>query len=145
MALRDVNVSVTRGARLLEESQPMAMAGLVRADLGRDDRKLERDADSAHRRFDEVAVAVGKDRELPAARARIFQRRSHVREGLPGRQRRCKAGRLALACAELAHGSRHHLPVGALAADLKRRLVLAVALEPLAGPLLAEDAHELAA
>ena len=85
VALRDVHVRVTRSARLLEELQPVPVARLVRVDLRRDDRKLEGNADPRDRRLDEVAIGVREERELPAARACLFEGRANLRKGTPTR------------------------------------------------------------
>src|SRR5438132_12093675 len=73
VALRDMNVPVALRTGLLEELQPVAVARLVRADLRRDDRELERDADPRHRGVDELAVGVREAGELPASRAEGFE------------------------------------------------------------------------
>src|SRR6478735_5114959 len=81
VALRDMYVMIGRGTRLGEEAIPVCARRFVRADLRGDDGELERHADLLHRAFDEVTIGVGEDRELPAARAYVLERRAHLREG----------------------------------------------------------------
>src|SRR5437763_7370093 len=51
---------------------------LVGADLRRDDRNLERDAELGHGRVDEIAVGVGQDRQLPATAARLDRKSTRL-------------------------------------------------------------------
>src|SRR5881227_4390761 len=69
------------------ECTPVAERRLVRADLPRDDRELERNADARHRRLDEVAVGVRQDRELPASRSRGVEGLTRLRKNRPLRKR----------------------------------------------------------
>ena len=66
----------TSGSRpnLLLERLPVAVGRLVGADLGGDDRAVERHADRRHRGVDEVAIGVRQDAEPPAARPRLLER-----------------------------------------------------------------------
>src|SRR5213076_2389305 len=84
-ARRDVDIGQAAGLAL--ERLPVAERRLVGADLRRDDRDLERDAELGHRRVDEVAVCVGEDRQLPAAAACLFERGRNLGKGPPGRER----------------------------------------------------------
>ena len=123
----------------------MRVVGLVGTDLRRDDRELERDADPLQRRLDEVAIGVGEDGELPAASARILERRPHLRERHPRGKRLREPGYLGLGGPELAHRSRHDLSVAALTPGLERRLDLVVAVEPHVSLVLAEHTRQLTA
>src|SRR5882724_7919965 len=67
-----VHVRGPRSSGLALEGLPMLVRRLVRADLRRDDRELERHADARERCIDVVAIGVGENRELPAASARVF-------------------------------------------------------------------------
>src|SRR5439155_8671106 len=87
VALRHMDVSVSRGAGFLEEAQPVRMTRLVRTDLRGHDHQLERHADLLQRGVDEVPVRVREDCKLPASRPYLLQCRAHFREGLPGGQR----------------------------------------------------------
>src|SRR5512133_1531478 len=130
---------------LLEEARPVQVPRLVGADLGRDDRELEWDADLLHRGFDEVAVGVGQDRELPTARTRFLERRPHFWEGLPGGKRLRQAGYFLVGRTELPHRLCHDLPIAPGATGLKGRFDLVVAVEPFVRPVLAEDTYQLTA
>src|SRR5436305_14059708 len=72
-ARRDVDVGQAAGLAL--ERLPGAERRLVGADLRRDDRDLERDAELGHGGTAVVAVGVGQDRHLPAGAASRFPRR----------------------------------------------------------------------
>ena len=138
----DVDVRWT--ADPLLERAPVAERGLVRADLRRDDRLLERDADPFHRRVDVVAVGVREDRELPAALTRLLERRRHLRERPPAGRRPASAPpprRARRAAASPRSG-----PRGSGATHPPRaRLDDVVARERPSASLLAEDARELTA
>src|SRR6476659_8433707 len=128
VALGDVHVRLTRRGGLLEEPRPVPELRLVRADFRRHDRKLERDADPAHRSLDEIAVGVGKDRELPTARSRVLERRPHLRERLPRGKRLGQPGRLVIRRSKLPHRFGHDRAIAPGAAGLKGRLDLVVAV-----------------
>src|SRR5439155_439275 len=117
-------------ARAPPEELPVPMRRLVRPDLGRDDRELERHADARHRRLDEVSVRVGEDRELPAAAARVGERCLNLGKRLPGRERARE--RILLAGVEFepfALGQAHECDSDHLAVARRRALVLDLALE----------------
>src|SRR5580765_2625830 len=65
----DVHMAVAVGMGAREELRPVAVSRLVGADLGGDDRLVERNADPDLRGGDEVAVGVGEDRQPPPAPA----------------------------------------------------------------------------
>src|SRR6476646_619357 len=83
----DVRVAVAIGMRTREELRPVAVSRLVGADLGGDDRLVERKADPGLRGGDEVAVGVREDGEPPPAPACLLQRTRHLRKRRPGGQR----------------------------------------------------------
>src|SRR5439155_18145945 len=120
VTLGDVHMPVARRAGLLEEARPVRVLWFERAELRRDDRKLERDSDPYLRRLDEVPVCVGEDRELPASAARILERRRNLRERLPRGQRFRQPGGLPLRRTELTHRVGHDLPIAARATGLKQ-------------------------
>ena len=91
-ALRDVHVSTSIGPGRLVEDLPMLVSRLVRADLARDDRELEGDAERLDRCVDEVAIRVREDPELPSAlvsfgRVRVARRRRPASPGATARAR----------------------------------------------------------
>src|SRR6185503_3520969 len=98
-----------------------------------------------HRHLDEITVGVRENGELPPASPSVFERRSHLGKRLPRRERERQPILLTGRRAELAHRRGHHLAVRALAAYLKSRLDLVIALELLVRLVLAEDARQLPA
>ena len=76
-----------------KNSDQWRCARLVGADLGGDDRLVERHPDPRLRRADEIAVGVREDRELPAACLRLLERGRHLGKRLPRRQRARRAHR----------------------------------------------------
>src|SRR5438876_10767454 len=120
----------------------MCMPRLVGADLRRDDRTLEGNADPLHRRLDEVAIRVGEDGELPAALPRLGQRAANFGERFPGRQRRREAPCILVGSTELAHRLGHHLAVAQRSVCLERGLDVVIPLELVLRALLAEHAHK---
>ena len=143
----DVHVPSRIGPRARVELLPVLVAGLVRADLGRDDRELEGDTDGLHRRVDELAVGVREDRELPAARTRFLERGAHLGERLPRGQRAAERV-LLVGCghvAEPGERDREHVSVAPrrlLALHL--RLDLVVAMQQRRGAIGPEEPLELA-
>ena len=95
-ALRDVDVALPGAPVCSRNDLPVTVRGLVRADLPRDDRELERDADRRHRRVDQIAVGVGEDREPPAPRLASVEPGGRVGEHRPARKRSRERARLAL-------------------------------------------------
>ncbi len=148
----DVHVPGTVGVRSLEEDLPVPVRGLVRADLGGDDRELERHADLRQGRIDEVSIGVGEDRELPAAGAGVLERLAHLRERLPRGQRTrertvlVRGERQVFSLGEPGQGHGEDVAVaapGLLVLDLRLELVVGVQEPPrLRRP---EQALELAA
>src|SRR5439155_16428573 len=86
-ARADVDMASFRRAGLRVELLPVTVRRLVGADLTRHDLELERDADRQLRGLGEVAVGVGENRELPAARSRLLERGPQLRERAPARER----------------------------------------------------------
>ena len=150
-ARRDVDVTVAVRGRRLEEALPVPVRGLVGADVLGHDREVDRDAELLLRRGDQVAVGVGEERELPAAVAQLCERRRHVREGRPVRERPREGARLALGeldallLGEPLEREREHFAVGVERLGLELRLELVVALEQARRLLDAEQPLELAA
>jgi hypothetical protein len=124
---------------------------LVGADLGGDDRALERDADRSQRRVDEIPIGVGERDELPAAAVGLGQRARHLGEDRPTRQRapeRVALGRRHLGPdlrRDLREDGRHDVAVGGSGAlGLDARLDRVVALEQARRLFVSEQPPQLA-
>jgi hypothetical protein len=118
---------------------------LVGLDVLGDDREVDRNSELLLRRGDQVAVGVREDREHPATVPELPERRRHLRERRPVRQRVGERPGLtfgeldAFLAEELLERQPEHLAVGAVLLGLDLRLELVVALEQPRRRLDAED------
>ncbi len=75
------------GAGSAEELLPVAVGGLVRADLRRDDALVDRDTEVAERGRQEVGIGVRERRQLPAAGAQLGEGAGNLGKRLPTGER----------------------------------------------------------
>jgi hypothetical protein len=104
---------------------------LVRADLSRDDRDLERHADRLHRGLDEIAVRVREDPEPPPPITGFREPGRHVAEHRPGRKRAGERARFSLRQRQTGLAGKPHETDGqhlAVAGTRARRLDLRLEL-----------------
>ena len=95
-ALGDVDMAPSVRTRGLVERPPVSVGRLVRTDLRRHNRSLERNADRAKRSVDQVAIAVRQSEQSPPPALSLSQGVPDAREHRPIRQR--TAQRVVLAC-----------------------------------------------
>src|SRR5438132_14002807 len=130
----DVHVSLAVGTAPGEELVPVPGRRLVRADLGGDDREVDRYGNPCERGVEQVAVGVREDGELPAARTRVLECRRHLRERIPLRQRATERVLLGRGSAEPRERDGQDIPVApGLVLPLDLRLELVVRMEELPG------------
>src|SRR5438552_8651573 len=140
-----VDVRVGLGAASGEELVPMSARRLVGADLGRNDRELELDAESREGRVEEIAVGVRQDGQPPARGSYLRERLGHLDERCPPGERAAERVLLVCGSAKPRKSNGHYLAIGpAWIFPLDLRLELVIRVQQLTGTRRAEEPLELA-